>query len=186
MIRKYGPFAVLLVAVLTPDAASAQGDPRFIAGAGVGIARTWDDESLLGAGLLTEGRLGWAFTPKTHIELAVTHLPYDREFESGVETRGRSIFTSLSVKYDFTTGTVRPFGLVGYGFNSHRGTRIHPPLGESETSSVDHGYMLGTGFTVNRGHWQIGPEARVYMLSIESDASAAMMLSGSLRASYRF
>ena len=186
MIRTYTLFAVLFLAVLTPDPASAQSEPRFIAGAGVGIARTWDDESLLGTGLLTEGRLGWAFTPKTQIEVAVTQVPYDREFESGVETHGRSIFTSVAVKHDFTTGTVRPFGLVGYGLNSHRGTRIHPPLGESETSSVDHGYMLGTGFTVNRGRWQIGPEARVYMLSVESNASAAMMLSGSLRASYRF
>lgn len=186
MIKKYAPFAALLLAVPTPDAAFAQSDPRFIAGAGVGIARAWDDESFLGTGLLTEGRVGWAFTPKTQIEVAITHLPYDREFESGVETHGRSIFTSVAVKYDFTTGTVRPFGLVGYGLNSHRGTRVHPPLGESETSSVDHGYMLGTGFTVNRGRWQMGPEARVYMMSVESDASAAMMLSGSLRASYRF
>lgn len=178
--------AALGLAVLTPDAAAAQTDSRFAAGIGLGVARTWDDESLLGTGLLTEGRIGWAATPKTQIELAVTHLPYDREFESGVGTRGRSIFTSLSLKYDFTSGTVRPFILAGYGLNAHRGTRVSPSLGERETSTLDHGYMLGTGFTVNRGPWQVGPEARVYMMSIESDASAAMLLSGSLRASFRF
>ena len=186
MIKTCVSVAALLLAVLTSHPASAQSDPRFVAGAGAGVGRTWDDESLLGAGMLTEGRVGWAFTPRTQIELAMTHVPYDRKFESGVATSGRSIFSSLALKYDFTSGTVRPFILAGYGLNAHRGTRVSPPAGRHETSTVDHGYVLGTGFTVTRGRWQIGPEARIYMLSIGSDASAAVMLSGSLRASYRF
>jgi hypothetical protein len=186
MLKRIAVATAMLLAVLSPRSASAQTDSRFIAGAGVGIARTWDDESLLGTGLLTEGRIGWAFTPKAQIELAMTHVPYNREFESGVATEGRSIFTSVALKYDFSSGTVRPFVMAGYGLNNHRGTRVSPPDFESETSTTDHGYVLGTGFTVNRGRWQIGPEARVYMMAIESDASAAMMLTGSMRASLRF
>lgn len=186
MFKKIAVAAAMLLVVLAPRPAAAQADTRFIAGAGLGIARTWDDESLLGTGLLTEGRIGWSFTPKAQIELAMTHLPYNREFESGVATEGRSIFTSVALKYDFSTGTVRPFVLAGYGLNNHSGTRVSPPDFVSETSTTDHGYVLGTGFTVNRGRWQIGPEARVYMMAIESDASAAMMLTGSMRASLRF
>lgn len=177
---------IALVLLAVPAQAAAQTTGRFIAGAGAGVARTWDDESELGTGLLTEARLGWTLTPKTQIEFDVTRLPYERSFESGVETEGRSIFTGLALKYDFTTGRVRPFVLAGYGINHHRGSRTHPPLGTAETSSSDHGYVLGTGFVVNRGRWEIGPEARVYMLAIEDDASAAMMLTGSIRASMRF
>ena len=175
--------AVLLSA---PLAAAAQTQDRIVAGAGLGVARTWDDESLLGTGLLTEGRIGWLLTPKTQITFDVTHLPYERRFESGVATEGRSVFLGGALKYDFTRGDVRPFVLAGYGINQFRGSRTDPFLGTRETASRDHGYVLGTGFVMSRGNWEVGPEARVYMLAIENDSSAAMMLTGSIRASMRF
>ena len=180
---------VALVAVLSsalPALTSAQDTPRFVAGASLGVARTWDDESMLGSGLVTEGRFGVNLTSKTQVEFVVTHIPYDRSFESGVATEGRSINTGLLLKHDFTRGTVRPFVVAGYGINQHRGSRTHPPLGTSNTESTDHGYLFGAGFVVARGNWEIGPEARGYMLAVDNDASAAMILSGGIRASVRF
>lgn len=178
-------FAAALI-LGAPAAAGAQTGGRWLAGAGAGIARTWDDESMLGAGVLMEGRLGWALTEKTQIELGITHIPYERRFESGVATEGRSIFTGLALKYDFTRGRVRPFVLAGYGLNQHRGTREHPSTPIHETSTTDHGYFIGTGLVVRNGRWEIGPEARFYMLSIENDSSAATILAGAVRASVRF
>jgi hypothetical protein len=177
--------AVILTSAL-PAIAAAQDRPRFVAGGSVGIARTWDDESMLGTGLMTEGRFGVNLTAKTQVEFVVTHFPYERSFESGVATEGRSIYTGLLLKHDFTRGTVRPFVVAGYGLNAHRGSRTHPPLGTSDTESTDHGYLFGGGFVVARGNWEVGPEARGYMLAVESDASASMILSGGIRASVRF
>ena len=177
--------AIAVLLLSAPAAAVAQTGGRVVAGAGLGVARTWDDESGLGTGLLTEARIGWLLTPKTQIAFDVTHVPFDREMiDAG--TNGRSIFTGLSLKYDFTSGAVRPFVTAGYGINHFRGTRGDAFFGTTETASRDHGYVLGTGFVVNRGRWEAGPDVRAYMLAIENDSSAAMMLTGSIRASMRF
>lgn len=176
----------LFALVVAPASAAAQSAARFTAGASVHYARTWDDESLLGGGAATEGRFGVRLTPKTQVEFVVNRIPYERRFESGVATEGRSVFTGLTLKYDFTRGAARPYVLAGYGLNHHQGTRVSPGSPQSHTSTNDHGYVLGTGLAVARGRWEIGPEARIYMLAIERDASAAMVLSGGIRANVRF
>lgn len=179
-------FAALSIAV----PAAAQTDRRFTAGASINEARTWSDESLLGRGLAIEGRVGVNLTAKTQIEFAINRIPYDRVFEfSQVETHGRSIFTALVLKHDFTRGRVRPFVLAGYGINSHRGHRITPDelgLRRFDSSSTDHGYLLGTGLVIARDRWEVGPEARIHMLAIEADSSVAMALMGGIRANVRF
>lgn len=181
--RVFGLAALLL---LPAAAAAAQDTPRFVAGGAAGVGRTWDDESLLGTGLVAEGRFGVNLTRKTQVEFVLTQIPFERRFDSGVGTDGRSINTALILKHDFTSGAVRPFLTAGYGINNFRGTRTTPEPFVSRTSTNDHGYVLGTGFVVDRGRWQIGPEARVYMLAIDQDSSGAMILTGTIRAGWRF
>lgn len=178
--------SALFALVLAPALAVAQSADRFTAGTSVHYARTWDDESMLGGGAATEGRFGVRLTPKTQVEFVVNRIPYERRFDSGVATEGRSVFTGLMLKYDFTRGAARPYVLAGYGLNNHRGTRSFQGSPQSHTSTNDHGYVLGTGLAVSRGRWEIGPEGRIYMLAIERDASAALMLSGGIRANVRF
>lgn len=183
---RYAIVAASLAAACIPAPASAQDAPRFTAGVALHSARTWDDESFLGSGPSIEARGGVSLTPKAQVELAVTRLPYERSFDSGVATGGRSIFTALMLKYDFTRGSIRPFVMGGYGVNMHDGWRVHPPSGRSDTSSTDHGYVVGAGAVLHRGRWHAGPEVRVHMLAVESDASAAMMLTAGIRAGMRF
>lgn len=177
--------AALLSSTL-PALAAAQGNPRLVAGGSLGVARSWQDESMLGAGLVTEGRVGVNLSDKAQLELELTRIPFERHFESGVSTEGRSVFAGVALKYDFTRGNVRPFVLAGYGLNFYRGTRTDPFSGVRTTDTTDHGYLVGLGTVVRRGNWEIGPEARWYMFSIEDGASAAMILSGGIRASVRF
>lgn len=186
MTIRYAIAAASIAASLLPAPASAQDAARFTAGVALHHARTWDDESFLGSGPSIEARAGINLTPKTQLEVAVTRLPYDRSFESGVATGGRSIFTALMLKYDFTRGALRPFVMAGYGINDHDGFRVDPSAGRRDTASTDHGYVVGTGAVFHRGRWQVGPEVRVHMLAIESDASAAMMLTAGIRAGVGF
>lgn len=178
--------AASLAATLIPADAGAQDIPRFTAGVALLHARTWDDEGLLGSGPAIEARGGVNLTPKTQVELAVTRVPYERFFESGVGTGGRSMFTSVMVKHDFTRGAIRPFLMAGYGINQHRGWRMHPGAGRVDTESIDHGYIAGAGAVFHGGRWHAGPEVRVHMFSIERDSSAAMMLSAGIRAGMGF
>lgn len=186
MNRSHVAVSVLFALALAPASAAAQPAPRFTAGTSVHFARSWDDESMLGGGAATEGRFGVRLTPKTQVEFVVNRIPYERRFESGVATEGRSIFTGLMLKYDVTRGAARPYVLAGYGLNNHQGTRTSPGSPQFHTSTNDHGYVLGTGLAFSRGRWEIGPEGRIYMLAIERDASAAMVLSGGIRANMRF
>ena len=168
-----------------PAVAAAQGTPRFVAGGTLGINRSWDDESMLGTGLTTEGRVGINLTAKTQIEFAIARMGFERQFDSGVATDGRSVFAGLILKHDFTSGGTRPFVLAGYGLNHSRTHRRDPVLDQTHTSN-DHGYLFGTGVVFVRNRWEAGPEARAYMFAIESDSSVAMVLSGGIRASVRF
>ena len=176
---------VFAMVCIAPAGAAAQQSERFTAGGTLGLARTWDDESLLGTGMTAEGRLGMNITRKMQLEIGSAYIPFERHFESGVSTEGHSVFTALMLKYDFTGGGFRPFAMVGYGLNRFDGTRRHP-TGEARTSSNDFGYVAGAGFVVRKGRWDVGPEARVHMFAIDQDSSAAMMLSGGIRANYRF
>jgi hypothetical protein len=182
-VRRFLLAALLSSAV--PSLAAAQDVPRFIAGGSLGLASTWGDESRLGEGFPTEGRLGVNVTRKTQIDFVLARIPFERSFESGVRTDGRSVFTGLTLKHDFTSGTARPFVLVGYGLNHSRSHRVDPFLDRTNIST-DHGYVVGTGLVFVRDKWEIGPEARVYMFAIEADSSVARILSGGIRAGVRF
>lgn len=176
-------FAVLL---LPAQAAFAQTTARVSAGIDIGAARTWDDESFIGTGLLAGARAGFDLTDRTSLELAVTRIAHDRQFEqSPVRVSGRSIYTGLTLRHDFTRGAVRPFLVAGYGINQHR-TTWTDPSGTRAYDSVDHGYSAGGGVAFRRGRWEHGPEARVHMLSIEADTGAAFILTGGYRLTARF
>ncbi|MDQ3068851.1 MAG: outer membrane beta-barrel protein [Acidobacteriota bacterium] len=179
--------SLLVFTLLVPATAHAQVANRFSAGVEAGIARTWNDEGVVGDGFLTGARLGLMLKEGLTLELSGLRMPHSRDFEdSPVSTDGTSFFTGLSLKYDFTRGDVRPFVVAGYGINRYSGSWTEPVLGRREFSSTDHGYNGGGGVAFNHGRLEHGPEARLYMLQIESDSSPAMIISGSYRVTLRF
>ena len=186
MIRNSRLVLALAFTSALPAIAAAQDSPRFVAGGSLGYARSWQDESMLGGGLVTGGHFGLNLTDKFQVALEATRIPFDRSFDSGVATNGRSIYTGVVAKYDFTSGRVRPFVLAGYGLNFYRGTRVSPGSPTRTTETTDGGVVGGTGVVVRRGMWEFGPEARMYVIQIEDGASAKWILSGGIRASVRF
>ena len=178
--------AAVVATCLLPHAARAQSLPRFSAGVDVGAGLTAQDENAAGGGLLTGARVGFDLTPKTTMELSVTRIAHHRDFAgSPISVSGRSIFTGLSLKYDFTRGRVRPFAVAGYGINNHRHTWTDRDGARTRQASSP-GYNGGGGVVFRRGRWEHGPEARFYMLAIDEDSSAAFILTGAYRASLRF
>lgn len=179
-------FLFLAAVVLLPAHAFAQTSSRISAGIDLGVARTWTDESLAGAGLVAGGRAGFDLTDRTSLELSVTRIAHDRDFEgSPVSVSGRSLYTGLTLKHDFARGAARPFIVAGYGINQYESTWVDP-AGRRSYSSVDHGYNAGGGIVFRRGRWEHGPEARVHMLSIEADTGAAVIITGAYRLTARF
>ena len=178
--------AAAIAICFLPHAARAQSVPRFSAGVGVGGGLTSQDENFAGGGLLTGARLGFDLTPKAAVELSVTRIAHNRTFAwSRISVEGRSIFTGLSLKYDFTRGRVRPFVVAGYGINNHRHTWTDRD-GARTREANSHGYNGGGGVMFRHGRWEHGPEARFYMLAIDQGSSAAFILTGAYRASLRF
>ena len=179
--------AASLLFSLLPAAAQAQTASRWSGGVDVGAARTWDDESFIGTGLLTGARIGFDLTDRTTAEVSVTGLPHHRRFEqSPVEVDGRSIVTGLTLKHDFRRAGLRPYVLAGYGVNQHSRTWIESDASSRSYSAWTHGYNAGLGFAVRRSRWEHGVESRLYMLAIEEDTGAAVIITGAYRAGIRF
>lgn len=178
---------ITLALCLAPAAASAQTRSRFSGGLEIGAGLTSQDENFAGDGLLTGARLAFDLTDRTALELSVTRIAHHRDWEdSPVSVDGRSIFTGLSVKHDFARGRIRPFVVAGYGINNHAHTWMDSPGAGTRRVSTDHGYNGGGGVTFRSGRWEHGPEARVYMLAIDTDGSAAFILTGAWRVGLRF
>ncbi|MDQ3170828.1 MAG: outer membrane beta-barrel protein [Acidobacteriota bacterium] len=175
-----------LTLCLIPAALRAQTGSRVSGGLEAGAGLTSQDENFAGSGLLTGARLGFDLTDRTALELSVTRIAHHRDFEgSPVSVDGRSIFTGLSLKHDFTRGRLRPFVVAGYGQNHHAHTWTDPS-GVRDRSATSHGYNAGGGLALRRGRWEHGVEARFYMLAIDEDSSAAFIVTGAYRVGLPF
>jgi hypothetical protein len=147
-------------------------ETRGSAAAIVGGGRTWDDESRIGSGLAAGGRVDWRLFGNTRAEAAFDFLRHER---TGVfESKGHTLLTSASLVQRFGSGSAQPYLLGGLTVASHSGTNR---FGDGPTiphSSLDFGYHFGGGLAVRVGQrFEIGPEARFYIVQASSDSDPA-------------
>jgi hypothetical protein len=165
-------FLVLAAVILSLSAgfAQAQDSRGSIAGI-VGAGKTWDDESDIGSGLAVGGRVDWRLFGGTRAEFAFDTLDHDR---SGVfASNGRSSLVSGSLLQRFGAGAAQPYVLGGLTATHHSGTTSFEDLARS-TSTLDVGFHFGGGLAVRAGErFEIGPEARFYIISASDDAAPA-------------
>ena len=184
MRRTIATLALLLILLSSTARAQSAG---VSAGLEAGVGLTTQEENFGGGGLLAGARVGFHLTEKTALELSVTRIAHRRDFPgSPVSVVGRSIFSGLSLKHDFTSGRVRPFVVAGIGLNNYVRTWTDPVSASRVSRGGSHGYNAGGGVVVRRGRWEHGPEARLYMLAVDADSTAAFILTGAYRVSLRF
>jgi hypothetical protein len=165
-------FLLIASLVTLAGAVSAQTpETRGSAAAIVGGGRTWDDESQIGSGLAAGGRVDWRLFGNTRAEGAFDFLRHER---TGVfESKGHTLLTSASLVQRFGSGSAQPYLLGGLTAASHSGTNR---FGDRATvhSSMDFGYHFGGGLAVRLGQrFEIGPEARFYIIQASSDSDPA-------------
>jgi hypothetical protein len=163
--------ALALVVAAAP--ALAQGDvPRGVAGASLGIGKTWDDEGGLGRGLSGGGRVSWRLFGTTSVEGAVDVLGHDRD-TGFFRAEGRSTALSLSLVQRFGRRRAQPYLLGGLSLVRHSGTTGIGDLSFARTS-VDPGFHVGVGVAVRVGdRLEIGPEGRFYVIRADHGSDPA-------------
>lgn len=168
--------AVLVIVaslVITPNVIFAQSqESRGSAAAIAGAGKTWDDEGQIGSGLAAGGRVDWRLFGNTRAEVAFDFLQHDR---SGgfFQANGHTLLTSASLVQRFGSGTAQPYVLGGLTLAHHSGTTTFDSISRSHTST-DMGYSFGGGLAVRVGQrFEIGPEARFYIINAGNDSDPA-------------
>lgn len=165
--------ALLLLAVLiVPSSAFAQTQEARGSVAGiVGAGKTWDDESDIGSGAVAGARVDWRLFGGTRVEFAFDWLDHDR---TGVfASTGRTSLFSGSLLQRFGTRSAQPYVLGGLTIAQHSGTTTFEDLARS-TTTTDAGFHFGGGLAVRVGErFEVGPEARFYIISASDSASPA-------------
>ena len=129
----------------TPAMAQAPAEPRGVAFAGVGYARTADDEGLLGAGAALSVGAGLRVTPGLTVQAVFDRIPYHRD-EDYLAFDGRVLFLGVEAAFQSQRPRVRPFVTIGAGVMNDRKdwthrTQIGP--GQSRVESItQHEYTL--------------------------------------------
>jgi hypothetical protein len=175
----------LVLVCLSTDARAQTLESRGTVAGIVGAGRTWDDEGGLGAGPVVGGRVDWRVFGQTSIEASIDSLSHDR---SGgfFEAEGRTTFLGVSVVQRFGTGAVRPYLLGGLHRASHSGSTTFDDV-RIERDSTDFGYHFGGGIAIELGErFELGPEARFYMIQPENDSDPAMAYWIGFRVGLRF
>jgi hypothetical protein len=182
---------VLSLAAILAIASTARAQPPALpygwtAAAVAGAGRTWDDEGTLGAGGIAGVRLARRTAGGTSVEASLDLLHHERHDRFSAE--GRTIFVTGAIVQRFGRGRAQPFALGGLTVGRHRGTYGFLPDDKvSLAESTDWGFVYGGGLAVRAGgHWEIGPEVRIYTLRAETDSSPALAYSISARFGVRF
>jgi hypothetical protein len=165
---------ILVIASLltSAGAVSAQTtETRGSAGAIVGAGRTWDDEGQIGSGLAAGGRVDWRLFGNTRAEAAFEFLRHERT--GNFESKGHTLLTSASLVQRFGGGPAQPYVLGGLTIAGHSGTNRFGDMATVHTST-DFGYHFGGGIAVRLGQrFEIGPEARFYIIQASTDPDPA-------------
>ena len=117
--------------------------------------------------------MGWRLFGNTRAEVALDFLGHDR---SGgfFQANGHTLLTSASVTQRFGTGSVQPYLLGGLTIARHSGTTTFDTDIPRRHTSTDMGYHFGGGVAVRlRQRFEIGPEARFYIIQASSDSDPA-------------
>jgi hypothetical protein len=136
---------IAVVAAATPAMAQAPPEPRGVVFAGVGYARTADDEGLLGAGPALNVGAGVHVTAGLSVQAVFDRIPYHRD-EDYLAFDGRVLFVGVEAAFQSQRPRVRPFVTVGAGIMNDRKdwthrTQIGP--GQPRVESVSrHEYTL--------------------------------------------
>ena len=167
------PFFIIALVLVAPHNLFAQTrDTRGSIAAIAGAGRTWDDESQIGSGAAVGGRVDWRLIGNTRVEGAVELFGHDRN--DVFQAHGHTVLASASLVQRFGAAAVQPYVLGGVTVAHHSGTT---QLGTGPTrrhTSTDTGYHFGGGLAVRLGQrFEIGPEARFYILQADNDSDPA-------------
>src|SRR5687768_6067764 len=97
-----------VVAAATSAAAQPASEPRGVVFAGVGYARTTDDEGLLGAGAALSLGAGLRVTRGLSVQAVFDRIPYHRD-EDYLAFDGRVLFIGVEAAFQSQRPRVRPF-----------------------------------------------------------------------------
>jgi hypothetical protein len=109
---------------LVPHSVNAQAaTERLVAFGDIGIAKTADDEGVLGNGMSLSGGLGVRLSQKLTVQAILERIGYHRDVDY-LRIEGRVIFAGVEASWLWKPGRVQPFVTVGAGFFNDDGTWI--------------------------------------------------------------
>ena len=129
-----------VLAAATSATAQAPAEPRGVVFAGVGYARTADDEGLLGAGAALSGGAGLRVTPGLTVQAVFDRIPYHRD-EDYLAFDGRVLFIGVEAAFQSQRPRVRPFVTIGAGVMNDQKDWTHrtqPGPGQFRVESITH------------------------------------------------
>lgn len=135
----------VMLAAAMPAMAQTPSEPRGVVFAGMGYARTADDEGLLGSGAALSFGAGLQVTRGLTVQAVFDRIPYHRD-EDYLAFDGRVLFIGVEAAFQSQRPRVRPFFTIGAGIMNdqkawtHR-TQIGPGQARVETIT-DHEYTL--------------------------------------------
>lgn len=138
---------LLVLAAGAADAAAQTADePRRVVFAGIGYAKTVDDEGVLGSGAPVNAGAGLRLTDRLTVQVVVDRIPYHRD-AGYLEFDGRVLFVGGEAAFLWERPRVRPFVTIGAGLLHDRKRWVHRvptcPGGQYRDDSVtDHEYTL--------------------------------------------
>lgn len=171
-MRKFA-WSVMALAVLSGNAQAQSVETRGTASAVGGGGRTWDDEGGLGTGPVLGGRVDWRVFGNTSLEASIDALSHDR---SGgfFEAQGRTLFIGVSLVKRFGSAAAQPYVLGGYHVAKHSGSTTFDGM-RTDRDSTGHGFHFGGGVAIRIGdRFELGPEARFYIIQPKDDSDPAM------------
>ena len=181
---------------LVPHSVNAQAaTERLVAFGDIGIAKTADDEGVLGNGMSLSGGFGVRLSEKLTVQAILERIGYDRNLDYlGIE--GRVIFAGVEASWLWKPGRVQPFVTVGAGFFNDDGTwtyRSRLPFGPTTEDTSERHYTLAamtssTGFEVAASkHAAVRAAFRFHgLLDTGDDLAPHMMIQGSIGMAWRW
>ena len=189
--------ALAAVVALLPLSARAQSpaEQRMVAFGDIGIAKTADDEGVLGTGMSLSSGIGVRLTERLTVQAILERIGYDRNLDY-LRIEGRVIFTGVEASWLWKPGRVHPFVTVGAGFFNDDSTwtsRSRIPFGPTTEDVSEHHYTLAamtssTGFEVAASkHASVRAAFRFHgLLDTGDDLAPHMMIQGSIGVAWRW
>jgi hypothetical protein len=163
--------AFSLLAQAGPAAAPAGPPTPVSVTVSIGRGRTWDDESLIGAGTSAAAGVEWRFRPKWSVGAEVERLGHKRD-TSGLNWSGRTVFASANIAYRFGARGVTPYVGGGYGGAFHKGEShfgAAASTSRSSTSPMEYG-TVGVEIPVG-DRFAVSPEFRITFCQPPDDSA---------------